>query len=260
MRAFVINLDSATDRWAFVQQSFAESQLVLYRVSAVDAATLELPHAQYSERLYRWFHGRTPNVRELACYLSHLKAMETFLATDEQHALIGEDDLLLRPDFDAGIGAAMQYASSWNILRVTGLSHGYPWPLVRLCGPYSLCVSLGRLKGAGAYVIDRVAAAAFLARLLPMRLPFDHAFDREWVVGLRAACISPFPASQSESDFLSSVQPGIYPRLSRTQRIFATYPYQVCNEITRWFFRGAAYLRFRLFQTGQRRKASERIG
>jgi glycosyl transferase family 25 len=155
MRAFVINLDSATDRWTFVQQSFAGSQLVLYRISAIDATTLGLPHAQYSERLYRWFHGRTPNVRELACYLSHLKAMETFLATDEKHALIGEDDLVLRPDFDAAIEAAMQYARSWNILRVTGLSHGHPWSLVRLCGPYSLCVSLGRLKGAGAYVIDR---------------------------------------------------------------------------------------------------------
>lgn len=254
MRAFVINLDSATDRWTFVQQSFAGSQLVLYRISAIDATTLGLPHAQYSERLYRWFHGRTPNVRELACYLSHLKAMETFLATDEKHALIGEDDLVLRPDFDAAIEAAMQYARSWNILRVTGLSHGHPWSLVRLCGPYSLCVSLGRLKGAGAYVIDRVAAAAFLAGLLPMRLPFDHAFDREWVMGLRAACISPFPASQSESDFLSSVQPGIYPKLSRTQRILATYPYQACNEITRWFFRSLAYLHFKLFKTGKTAK------
>ena len=49
-------------------------------------------------------------MRELACYLSHLKAMETFLATDEKHALIAEDDLVLRPDFDAAIEAAMQYA------------------------------------------------------------------------------------------------------------------------------------------------------
>ncbi|MGB8340536.1 MAG: glycosyltransferase family 25 protein [Chthoniobacterales bacterium] len=260
MRAFIINLDSATDRWTFTQASFAGSRLVLCRMPAVDAATLELPHVEYSERLYRWFHGRTPNVRELACYLSHLKAMEAFLATDEKHALIGEDDLVLRPDFDAVIEAAMQYASSWNILRVTGLSEGHPWPLVRLCGPYALCVSLSRLKGAGAYVVDRVAAAAFLARLLPMRLPFDHAFDREWVVGLRAACISPFPASQSESDFLSSVQPGIYPKLSQTQRILATYPYQACNEIARWYFRSAAYLRFKLFATDQRRKTSKRNG
>jgi glycosyl transferase family 25 len=251
MRAFVINLDSATDRWAFTEAAFAGSQLILSRVPAVDAKTLTLSHAQYSERLYRWFHGRTPNVRELACYLSHLKAMEAFLATDEEHALIGEDDMALRPDFDAVIAAAMRYAHSWNILRVTGLSRGHPARLVRLLGDYSLCVSLGRLKGAGAYVIDRTAATAFLARLLPMRLPYDHAFDREWVVGLRAAYIIPFPASQIESPFLSSVQPGTYLRLSRTRRTLTTYPYQVCNEIMRWFFRGAAYLRFKLFRKGK---------
>jgi glycosyl transferase, family 25 len=251
MRAFIINLDAATDRWAFIQESFTRSQLVLCRVPAIDRTAIKLPDARYSETLYRWFHGRTPNIRELACYLSHLKAMEAFLATDEEHALIGEDDLVLRPDFDAALEAAMQYARSWNILRVTGLSRGRPVPLVRLCGDYSLCVSLGRLKGAGAYVIDRAAATAFLARLLPMRLPYDHAFDREWVVGLRAAYIIPFPASQIESPFLSSVQPGTYLRLSRTRRTLTTYPYQVCNEIMRWFFRGAAYLRFKLFRKGK---------
>jgi len=97
MRALIINLDSATDRWAFIQESFARSQLVLCRVPAIDRTAIKLPDARYSEKLYRWFHGRTPNLRELACYLSHLKAIEAFLATDEEHALIGEDDLVLRP-------------------------------------------------------------------------------------------------------------------------------------------------------------------
>ena len=252
MRAFIINLDSATDRWAFIQSAFAGSQLRLCRVTAVDWKTLTLSHAQYSEKLYRWFHGRTPNVRELACYLSHLKAMKAFLATDDDHALIGEDDLVLRADFDAAIQAAMGYTRFWNILRVTGLSRGHPLKLARLSDIYFLCVNLGRLKGAGAYVIDRVAATALLDRLLPMRLPYDHAFDREWFFGLRAAFISPFPASQIESPFLSSVQPGIYLKLSRTRRTLATYPYQAWNEMTRWFFRGAAYLRFKLLRKDKR--------
>ena len=150
----------------------------------------------------------------------------------------------------------MQYARSWNILRVTGLSRGHPVRLARLSDNYFLCLNLGRLKGAGAYVIDRVAATALLDRLLPMRMPYDHAFDREWFFGLRAAYISPFPASQIESPFLSSVQPGIYLRLSRTRRTLATYPYQACNEITRWLFRGAAYLRFKLLGIGKRQTTS----
>ena len=46
-----------------------------------------------------------------------------------------------------------------------------------------------------------LAARALVAGLLPMRLPFDHAFDREWFFGLRAATVLPSPCSQIESDF-----------------------------------------------------------
>ncbi|MBA3543465.1 MAG: glycosyltransferase family 25 protein [Chthoniobacterales bacterium] len=242
MRAFIINLDSARDRWAFVENSFATSRCIRCRVPAIDGKQLTLPHAQYSEALYRWFHGRTSNPRELACYLSHLKAMEMFLATGESHGLIAEDDLVLRPEFDAVIELALQHSRSWNILRLAGLSPGHPARIACLQNGYSLCVSMGRLKGTGAYLVDRKAARTFLARLLPMRLPFDHALDREWFWGLRAASIAPFPASQTESEFLSSVQPGIYPKLSRSRRYLTTYPYQAFNEIARWAFRSSHYL------------------
>lgn len=252
MRAFIINLESASDRWAFVENSFARSQCIRCRVSAIDGKQLSLPHAQYSETFYRWFHGRTSNPRELACYLSHLRAMETFLATDEPYGLIAEDDLVLRPEFDALIALALQHSCSWNILRLAGLSPGHPAPIARLQNGYSLCVTMGRLKGTGAYLLDRRAARTLLARLLPMRLPFDHALDREWFWGLRAASISPFPASQTESDFLSSVQPGIYPKLSRWRRYLTTYPYQAFNEIARWAFRSSHYLQDKLVCTRPR--------
>ncbi len=246
MRAFIINLDSATDRWAFVERSFRSSQLTLCRVSAVPASDLQFPHPDYSDRLYRWFHGRTRNPREAACYFSHLKAIRMFLATDDAHALIGEDDLVLRPDFDAALDGALRYSTCWNILRLTGLSSGHAAEIARLDGDYSLCINLGRMKGAGAYVLDRAAAKALLAGLLPMRLPFDHAFDREWFFGLRAASIQPFPSSQLESDFLSSVQPGTYPKFSERRRVLTTYPYQAFNEITRWLFRSLHYVRVKL--------------
>jgi glycosyl transferase family 25 len=246
MRAFIINLDSATDRWAWTQAVFSRTQLVLCRVPAVNGKTLTFPSEHYSERLYRWFHGRTSNPRELACYLSHLKALDAFLATGEKHGLIAEDDLVLRPGFEGTLEAAMQYARHWNILRVATLGRGHPVKLARLSPEHFLCVNFGRLKGCGAYVVDRIAARALRSHLLPMRLPYDHAIDREWFLGLRAVCILPFPASQTETDFLSSVQPGIYPKLSETRRWLTTYPYQALNEMTRWIFRAFQYVRFKL--------------
>ena len=256
MRAFVINLDAATDRWAFVQNSFADSQVILCRVSAVDGKRLTLPHRDYAEPLYRWFHGRTSNPRELACYLSHLTAIKTFLGTNESHGIIAEDDIVPRPDLDAVLEAALRYSRDWNILRLSGLSSGHPVRIAKVHGDYSLCVNLGRLKGAGAYLIDRRAATALLAHLRPMRLPYDHAIDREWRWGLHAACIQPFPVSQTESDFLSSVQPGTYPKLSRTRRCFTTYPYQAFNELSRWLFRFSYFLRLRALPISALRRLS----
>ncbi len=243
---FVLNLDTALDRWSFVQKSFAASRFALRRVSAIDVQSLQFPNPNFSEHLYRWFHGRAINRRELACYLSHLKAIQTFLETDESHGLIAEDDITLRADFDLVVEAALARSRFWNILRLTGLSQGHPVKVLPLYGDYWLCINRGRLKGAGAYIIDRRAARALLGHLLPMRLPYDHAIDREWFWGLRAAYILPFPASQTESDFLSSVQPGIYPRLPLARRVLTTYPYQAMNELSRWLFRLSSGLQIRL--------------
>lgn len=246
MRAYVINLDAATDRWAFVQRSFQVSQLRLSRVSAIPMQELQFPHPDFSEKSYSLRHGRTHNRRETACYFSHLKAMRMFLATNESHAFIGEDDITLRADFDVALRAALRHARSWNILRLTGLSSRAPIKVTPLTGGYSLCVTFGRIKGSGGYLLDRAAAKALLAGLLPMRLPFDHALDREWFFGLRAATVHPFPCSQTESEFLSSVQPGTYPKRSRLERFLTTYPYQLFNETTRVWFRSAQYLAAKL--------------
>lgn len=242
LNAYIINLDSAKDRWSFVEQSFVGTRFTVCRISGVDGYALKLPIPEYSEALYRCFHGRPTAPGHVGCYLSHVKAMKAFLATDDEYALIGEDDLTLRPDFEEALTAALRHSKHWNILRLTGLSRGRPAALAKLCGDYSLCVGFGRLKGTGAYVVDRAAAKALSTGMLPMRLPIDHAMDREWFFGLRAASILPFPASQLDSGFRSSIQRGKSLKLSTLRRCFTTYPYQAAHELTRWLFRSWQYV------------------
>ena len=107
MRAYIINLDTAHERWTFVEKSFAGTRIDLCRISGVDGKTLKFPLKSYSERRYRLFHGRPTNPNIVGCYLSHIKAMEAFLATNDRHALIGEDDIRLRPDFESAVEAAL---------------------------------------------------------------------------------------------------------------------------------------------------------
>ena len=249
MRAHIINLDTATDRWKAIEESFTSTGLVLNRVPAINGADRTFSDKDYSEVSYLRFHGRTTNTREIGCYLSHLKAMEAFLETNDSHAFIGEDDIVLRPNFEACLTEALSYSAHWNVLRVTGLSQGKPAKVADLANGYSLYVGFGRLKGAGGYVLDRAAARAFVDGLLPMWLPYDHAVDREWFFGLSAAYVLPFPASQTQELFRSSIQKGKGRMLSSWSRSLTTYPYQAFNEVSRWLFRSFQYLRLRFATT-----------
>ena len=246
MRAFILNLEAAADRWSAVTDRFARTKIEPVRVPAIQGANLSLPIPEFDGRRFHRLHGRATNLREIGCYLSHVAAMRAFLETDDAHGLICEDDIVPRANLEAVLASATGHARHWNVLRVTGLGDGVPVRVRALCGDAHLCISLGRVKGAGAYVVDRTAARAFVDRLLPMWLPFDHAVDREWWFGLRAAYVLPYPCSQTEAGFRSSIQTGKTGRTKSRRRWLTTYPYQAANEITRWLCRGASCARAQL--------------
>ena len=257
MKAYVINLDRAPERWEHMQRAFAGTPFSLERVPAVSGKELKLPMPEFDEEKFRRFHGRKTNIFEVACYLSHIKAMRAFLENGDSHALICEDDLYPKEDAVPAINRLMETANFWNIARVTGLSPGTPWKVASLGEGYSLNVQMGRLKGCGAYIVDRKAAGAFVKGLLPMWLPWDHAADREWPFGLKAVSVSPFPISQTEEKFTSEIQGNSQPRLSSKERWSSTYPYQVFNELSRWLSRGMLALSLKLrfaFQFGMARE------
>jgi glycosyl transferase, family 25 len=250
MNAYVINLDRATARWEHIRCVFEDTPFRVERVAAVDGASIRLPIPEFDERRFRRCHGRGTNVFEVACYLSHLKAMRQFLGTGDSHALICEDDLHPGDQLGELLESLMVTAAHWNVARLSGLAEGTPFPVAPLGGGYVLNVQLGRLKGCGAYLVDRKSARAFVGGLLPMWLPWDHAADREWVFGLRAVSVSPFPFSQNEQVFASAIQGNAQKKLPSAQRWQTTYPYQTKNEIARWCHRGISLVALRHHLSG----------
>lgn len=250
LQIYVINLEGATKRRAHIEKSFAEAGLTFRRVPAIDGKTFQWQSSDYSEGWYRCLHGREVNRPELGCYLSHLQALRTFLATEAPFALICEDDISLESELPAVLSAAVTAPRFWNVLRLSGLSEGRSLRVNRLVGDSWVCLSLARMKGTGAYLVDRKAARTFTSRLLPMKLPYDHALDREWFYGLRAATILPFPINQKQKRFGSSIQTYAQPKLSSWRRLLTTYPYQAFNESMRWLFRSAWFLALKLRKAG----------
>ena len=252
MKAFVINLESAPERWLHMQQAFAGTPFEVERVEAISGKTLELPVPEFDEVRFRAMHGRGVNIFEVACYMSHIKAIRAFLETGESHAMFCEDDLHPKPDVGILLASLMKTSFAWNVARLSGLSEGTPCKVATLAGGYALNVQMGRLKGCGAYILDRKAAEAFVSGLVPMWLPWDHAADREWPLGLKAVSVSPFPISQTEEKFVSAIQGNSQPRLSSSFRWRSTYPYQIRNEFSRWLHRGSHALNLKLRFLGSR--------
>jgi len=252
MNAYVINLEGAPERWVHMQDAFKETPFHLKRVAAISGKALQLPIPEFDQERFRKAHGRGINIYEVACYLSHIKALSNFVASRESHAMICEDDLYPGPGLAGLIARLMKTSSAWNIARLTGLSGGTPFKVVDLGAGYTLNVQLGRLKGCGAYIVDQKAAQAMVRGLLPMWLPWDHAADREWPLGLRAVSVSPFPISQTEETFSSAIQGNSQPRLSSRERWLTTYPYQIANEFSRWIHRGSYALLLKLRFLGSR--------
>ena len=237
MKAYVINLDSAPDRWEHMLRAFESTSFFLMRIPAVSGKELKLPIPEFDEEKFRRRHGRLTNIFEVACYLSHIKAMKAFLDSGESHAMICEDDLYPRSELGDLVQTLLKHQEGWNMVRLAGLKLGKPLRIADLGGGYTLTMPFHRFKGTGAYLIDRKGAQALVHGLLPMCLPYDHALDREWVYGMRVASVAPFPISQTEEEFDSDIQGNAQRRLPKSVRWRWTYPYQIRNEISRWVAR-----------------------
>src|SRR5690349_7354308 len=93
MRIYLINLERRPDRLTAMTARAGALSLVLERVEAVDAGTVE------PDTLERWFEedgplGEIPR-GDKACLLSHRLAWQKFLAGPDSHAVFLEDDVVL---------------------------------------------------------------------------------------------------------------------------------------------------------------------
>jgi len=241
-RAYVLNLATARDRLSDMESRLAAAGLSYERIDAVDGRRLTLPIPEFDERRHRLMTGRRPIPAEIGCYLSHLKAIDAFLATGDSHALILEDDAR----FDAGLAsvieAALAWSPAWDVLRLSTVGRDRVVPVIPLGHGSSLGVNLTRTKGAAAYMLNRRAALAFARFLRPMRLAYDIAFDLEYLHGLTALAVTPYPVDQ-RGPAPTQIQIGIQNYKLPAWRYLTVFPFRAAVEVARVVMRIAALVR-----------------
>lgn len=233
LSTYLINLDRSPERRLRMEARLTSTGLDFERISAVDGRTLYLPIPAFDEHGYRLRHGRRSNPFEIGCYLSHVACAQRMLESGAAHALILEDDLTFDADLIEVLDAALDSHRDWDILRLSTVNTGRKFKIQDLTSSRSLAVALTREKGSGAYIINRKAARWITKTLVPMRLPYDLAFDLEHLSALRAMFIEPVPVRQS-AERTSLIQNGLSSLKLGRIRYASVLPFRIYYEASRF--------------------------
>jgi glycosyl transferase, family 25 len=190
---YVINLGRDVERLASVSANLASFGLTFERICAVVGKELPDFEKYVDENSYAWRNRMNmPRPGEVGCYLSHLKAMESFLRTDAPWCVILEDDVELLPGFNEVLSSLVE-KDDWDLVKLYNNHSGTPVKKRALVAGRHLVAHLTRTTSSAAYVINRHAAEVLLKTMLPISEQVDHALDRPWETGLRKRGIRPMP-------------------------------------------------------------------
>jgi len=190
---YVINLDRDAERLESVRSNLAALGLSFERIPAVVGKELPDWRERVDMKAYAWRNRQDePRPGEIGCYLSHLKAMETFLRTDAAWCVILEDDVEVLPEC-AEVLRALEAKDDWDLVKLFHFHSGLPVRKRALGPSHHLVIHLGRTTSSAAYVVNRRAAQTMLKSMLPISEQVDHALDRPWETGLRVRGIRPMP-------------------------------------------------------------------
>jgi glycosyl transferase family 25 len=190
---YVINLDRDAERLASIRDNLAKLGLGFERLPAVIGKEVPEWEKLVDLSAYAWRNRLDmPRAGEVGCYLSHLKAMETFLQTDAPWCVILEDDVEVLPTC-ADVLQSLAERDDWDLVKLFHFHSGMPVKKRALGADHHLVAHLTCTTSSAAYVVNRRAAETLLKSMRPITEQVDHALDRPWETGLRTRGIRPMP-------------------------------------------------------------------
>ena len=183
MLHLVINLDRSPDRWASVNAQLAAHGILAQRVPGIDGRRLESAFVRRITPSLSHFSKtefpRELSLGEIGCFLSHRKCWERLVESQEEWALIMEDDIIFSkraasyirsPDWipeGLGLVQIFLFGRTWKA-KVEKERIALPGgdELLRPLKPYPV--------GCQAYFISRQVAAQALEQTLRLTMPVDE--------------------------------------------------------------------------------------
>jgi glycosyl transferase family 25 len=220
---FVINLDRSPGRLAHAGAELAAQGLSFTRIPAVDARDLDAAAtaAVFDARASRRRYFVPMHEGEIACFLSHRLAWETFLRTsDAPFAIVLEDDFALLGELAPVLAALGRYPkSAWDMIKLWS-GRGRIVAAMPLDGRHRLVRHrVVPLRTIG-QIVTRSAAERLLAGTLPIVMPLDVQFQHWWELDLDIRSVDPPLVADASgaiggSEIARSAATGVAARLRR---------------------------------------------
>lgn len=160
IKTFVINLEKATVRRKYMEALLTEYVILdVEYINAIDGRKLneEERNKLFDDKKCHSLIGRTLNGGEVGCTLSHRKCYVALLNSDNQYALILEDDISIIRDLNEIRQYDIDKLLNINVPTVLLLSGDYwYWHNREIVSVYD-CI------GAYAYIINKAAAKLILS-------------------------------------------------------------------------------------------------
>lgn len=185
--SYVINLDRSIDRWQHIKSQAEEFGLDVQRIAGVEidpASATQWP--DYDRVAFVRGNGRPMLPQEYGCYLAHVKALNAFLESTAECAVIMEDDVNLSADLVSRAYSAHQAAPFAEVLKL--LNHRVVWfrPIARSVGGDVIGKCLFGPQGSAAcYLVTRAGAQKLVEALKVITCPYDIALERGWATGVK---------------------------------------------------------------------------
>lgn len=171
-----INLPRAEKRRMAILEQAEHHGIDIRIINAIEGAQLDLEHQDYGydKRARHRYHTTDLLPNEIACVLSHKKALQTFLASDADYSVIMEDDALLAPYFKEGMVELMEHLKGWDVVKLF-TDDGKLHPLLPHCDQAVVQPVFPRKLPwvAAGYLYSRKAAQQLYTELEHFWLPAD---------------------------------------------------------------------------------------
>lgn len=172
---YTINLESETTRKNNISIQFNGFDIKHYFVNAIVGKNLDKIHLSNIVKQSKDNIGRELTAGEVGCYYSHIKAIQQFMGSNDDFAIITEDDIVIVDDFERHVCDIINNFNKNIDILLLGYRNGYGsfWKGTSIAA-YDCVRFVDCGYGAHAYLISKLGAKKILSLAASPTWPFDY--------------------------------------------------------------------------------------